>query len=276
VRGWIRLPGTVLCGAFLIALMLAAGCVTMTGVLDSSLSIDLSRRLLAPSTDHFLGTDALGRDVLAQICAGSLSSLGIAGLSVCLGAAFGVPLGLMTAVRGGAMADLIARANDVVFAFPSLLLAVLLSASLGPGVWTTVIAIGVFNIPVFARLAYGQAAVLMRQEFILAARMAGRTHTAIAFEHLLPNVLGLTVVQLAIQMSLAIVAESGLSYVGLGVQPPNASWGRMLADAQTLISIAPWLVAFPGAALALAVLSLNIVADGLASRWTKRREPSTP
>ncbi len=261
--------GTLVCSALLLGLMLVAGVVALSGLLDSGLSIDLSRRLLAPSTMHLLGTDALGRDVLAQICAGSLPSLGIAGLSVCLGAVLGIPLGLMTAVRGGSIAEWIARANDVVFAFPSLLLAVLLTASLGPGIGTTVIAIAVFNVPVFARLAHGQAAVLMRQDFILAARMSGRTHTAIAFDHLLPNVAGLTVVQLAVQMSLAIVAESGLSYVGLGVQPPLPSWGRMLADAQTLVGIAPWLVTFPGAALASAVLALNLLADGMAKHWTR-------
>ena len=195
---------------------------------------------------------------------------------MCLGAGLGVPLGLMTAVRGGVTAVWISRSNDVVFAFPSLLLAVLLAASLGPGVGTTIIAIAVFNVPVFARLAQGQATVLMKQDFILAARMSGRSHSAIAFEHLLPNVAGITLVQLAVQMSLAIVAESGLSYVGLGVQPPLPSWGRMLADAQTLVGIAPWLVAFPGAALAAAVLALNVLADSMAKRWTHGSRRTTP
>jgi peptide/nickel transport system permease protein len=238
--------------------------------LDDGLTIDISRRLLAPSSAHWMGTDALGRDVLSLICAGAASSLGIGLLAVLVGAAVGIPLGLVTAAKGGLISEVVSRGGDLIFAFPSLLLAVLLTAALGPGAKTTVLAIAVFNVPVFARLVRGQCLSLMSRDFILAARMSNRSTAAIAFDHLLPNVAGLIVIQIALQVSLAIVAESGLSYVGLGVQPPFASWGRMLADAQSLVSVAPWLVAFPGSALMLAVLSFNLIADAVSGRWSDR------
>jgi peptide/nickel transport system permease protein len=257
-------------GGIFLKMLMIAGIIASLGLLDDGLAIDISRRLLAPSSAHWMGTDALGRDVLSLIFAGAASSLGIGLLSVLLGAAVGIPLGLVTAAKGGLISEAVSRGGDLIFAFPSLLLAVLLTAALGPGAKTTILAIAVFNVPVFARLVRGQCLSLMSRDFILAARMSNRSTAAIAFDHLLPNVAGLLVIQVALQVSLAIVAESGLSYVGLGVQPPFASWGRMLADAQSLVSVAPWLVAFPGSALMLAVLSFNLLADAVSSRWSDR------
>ncbi len=257
-------------GGLFLTILMIAGIIASLGFLDDGVAIDISRRLLAPSSAHWMGTDALGRDVLSLICAGAASSLGIGILAVLLGAAVGIPLGLVTAAKGGLISEAVSRGGDLVFAFPSLLLAVLLTAVLGPGAKTTILAIAVFNVPVFARLVRGQCLSLMSRDFILSARMSNRSTAAIAFDHLLPNVAGLIVIQIALQASLAIVAESGLSYVGLGVQPPFASWGRMLADAQSLVSVAPWLVAFPGSALMLAVLSFNLIADAVSRRWSDR------
>jgi peptide/nickel transport system permease protein len=254
--------------------LLALG--SLTDACGQAQAIDVGARLLPPSAGHWLGTDALGRDVLAMIAGGARTSLLVALASIATGLVLGVPLGLAAAARGGLVDEALARAGDLVFAFPSLLLAVLLSAALGPGATTAVVAIGVFNVPVFARLVRGKGLALMTRDFVLAARVAGRGRLAIAFEHLLPNVAALVVVQATIQLSLAIVAEAGLSYVGLGVQPPAPSWGRMLNDAQTLVGEAPWLAAFPGVALALAVLGLNLLGDALSARLGPGGERGAP
>ena len=269
-------PGTAF-GAAVIALYALVALASLTPLFDAGLALDVGARLAPPSARHWFGTDPLGRDVFAMVAVGARTSLAVAVGAVLLGMLAGTPLGLAAAARGGLTDELLARANDLLFAFPALLLAVLLSAALGPGALTAVIAIGVFNVPVFARLVRGSARALMTRDFVLAARIAGRGPLAIAFVHLLPNLAGLLLVQAAIQLSLGIAAEAGLSYVGLGAQPPAPSWGRMLNDAQTLVGTAPWLAWFPGLALAIAVLALGLLGDGLARlldpRAAARRGP---
>jgi peptide/nickel transport system permease protein len=269
-RASLAIGAALVGGAVLLAL------AALAGAFDGALVIDVGQRLRPPSAAHWFGTDALGRDVLALIASGACTSLWVAFAAVAVGVLAGVPLGLVAAARGGLPDEIVARTGDLVFAFPSLLLAVLLSAALGPGATTAVVAIGVFNVPVFARLVRGKALSLMTRDFVLAARLAGRSRIAIALEHLLPNVAATVIVQATIQLSLAIVAEAGLSYVGLGVQPPAASWGRMLNDAQTLVGQAPWLAAFPGLALALTVLGLNLLGDALGARFELRGSRATP
>jgi peptide/nickel transport system permease protein len=227
-------------------------------------------KLQAPNLHHWFGTDQLGRDVLSMIMAGAKNSVGVALLSVIIGVFIGVPLGLWAAARRGAIDELIMRGNDLVFAFPSLLLAILITAVFGPGAINAIIAIGIFNIPVFARVARGGALQLWTRDYTLAARVAGKGHARISFEHILPNLVALLAVQGTIQFSLGVIAEAGLSYVGLGAQPPTPSWGRMLNDAQTLTALAPTLALFPGAAVLLFVLGLNLLGDGL------RRRPEQP
>jgi peptide/nickel transport system permease protein len=223
-------------------------------------------KLSAPSRHHWFGTDQLGRDVLSMVMAGAKNSVGVALLSAVIGLAIGVPSGLLAAARGGVIDDAIMRGNDLIFAFPSLLLAILITAVLGPGAVNAIIAIGIFNIPVFARVARGGALGLWTRDYILAARVAGKGSWRISFEHILPNLVGLLIVQGTIQFSLGVIAEAGLSYVGLGAQPPTASWGRMLNEAQTLTALAPSLALFPGLAVVLFVLGLNLLGDGLRQR----------
>ncbi|MFP4043942.1 MAG: ABC transporter permease [Rhodosalinus sp.] len=226
--------------------------------------MNIPARLQPPSWAHPLGTDHFGRDILSMIMVGARTSIAVALLAVGIGMALGVPLGLAAAARkGGLLDELIMRANDLIFAFPAIVIAILITAVFGASAVNAIVAIGIFNIPVFARLTRGGALSLWQREFILAARVAGKSATRISAEHILPNVANLLIVQGTIQFSLGILAEAGLSYVGLGAQPPTPSWGRMLAEAQTMVSLAPHVALIPGLAIVLTVLGLNLMGDGL-------------
>jgi peptide/nickel transport system permease protein len=174
-----------------------------------------------------------------------------------------VALGAFAAVKRGFVDDFVMRLADFTFAFPAVLSAIMITALLGPGAINAIIAIGIFNIPVFARLARGAALQVLSRDFILAARAAGKGTARITWEHVLPNIAGILVVQATIQFALAILAEASLAYLGLGTQPPNPSWGKMLNEAQTFMQRAPLLAIFPGAAIAVAVLAFNLLGDGL-------------
>ncbi len=225
---------------------------------------DIANKIKTPTGLHPFGTDHFGRDILSMIMVGARISLAVALVAVGIGMGLGVPLGLWAAARrGGWVDELVMRFNDLVFAFPSLLIAVMITAIFGASAFNAILAIGIFNIPVFARLSRGAALSLWSREFILSARVAGKSSARISFEHILPNIANLLIVQGTIQFSLGILAEAGLSYIGLGVQPPTPSWGRMLADSQTLAALAPHLVLFPGFAIILTVLGLNLMGDGL-------------
>jgi peptide/nickel transport system permease protein len=226
--------------------------------------LDIGSRFQTPSAVHWLGTDHFGRDILSMIMVGARTSIAVALVAVGIGMGLGVPLGLAAAARKDSLLDdVIMRGNDLVFAFPSLLIAILITAVFGPSALNAIIAIGVFNIPVFARLVRGAALSLWTLDYVLSARVAGKGAARISFEHILPNVANLLIVQGTIQFSLGILAEASLSYVGLGAQPPTPSWGRMLADSQTMISLAPHMALFPGLAIVLTVLGLNLAGDGL-------------
>jgi peptide/nickel transport system permease protein len=220
-------------------------------------------KLQTPSSIHWFGTDHFGRDILSMIMVGARNSIAVALVAVGIGMGIGVPLGTFAAARGGWIDDVLMRLNDVVFAFPALLSAIMITAIFGPGAINAIIAIGIFNIPVFARVARAGALALWPREFILAARAAGKGKALITIEHILPNIANLLLVQGTIQFALGILAEAGLSYVGLGAQPPMPSWGRMLFEAQTRMIVAPHLALFPGFAIVLTVLGLNLLGDGL-------------
>ena len=206
-----------------------------------------------------------------MIMVGARTSIAVAVVAVVIGMGLGVPLGLAAAARRGSLADeVIMRGNDLVFAFPSLLIAIMITAVFGPSALNAIIAIGIFNIPVFARLTRGAALSLWTRDYVLSARVAGKGAVRISAEHILPNVTNLLIVQDTIQFSLGILAEAALSYVGLGAQPPLPSWGRMLADSQTMISLAPHMAIFPGMAILLTVLGLNLMGDGLRDLFDPR------
>ena len=227
-------------------------------------SLEISNRFKTPSYNHFLGTDHFGRDILSMIMVGTQTSIAVAMVAVCIGILFGLPLGLIAAAkRGTFFDDLVMRFNDLIFAFPALIIAILITAVLGPGAFNAIIAIGIFNIPVFARVARGAALTQWSKEYILAAQVSGKGTILISIEHIIPNILNLLIVQATIQFSLGILAEAALSYVGLGAQPPIPSLGRMLADSQTMISIAPHMAIFPGLFIVITVLGLNLMGDGL-------------
>lgn len=229
-------------------------------------AIDVDARLAAPSLKHWLGTNHLGRDVLSMIMVGARASIMVAVFAVGFGMVVGVPLGLIAAATRGIPEDAVMRASDIIFAFPAIILAILIAAVYGPGAINAVIAIGVFNIPVFARLTRGAALPIWTRGYVMSAQTAGKNRLRISLEHILPNIAPMLIVQATVQFSLAVLAEAALSYVGLGVQPPAPSWGRMLAESQTMVSFAPWLAIFPGLAIFLFVLGLNLVGDGLRKR----------
>ncbi|WP_410482348.1 ABC transporter permease [Ovoidimarina sediminis] len=260
----MRLPASLLIGGVLFALFAAAALLSFLWTPYDHTAMAISDRMLRPSAQHLLGTDHFGRDILSMIMVGARTSIAVAILAVGIGMAAGVPLGLLAAANRGSLLDeIIMRGNDLVFAFPSLVIAILITAVFGPSATNAIIAIGIFNIPVFARVARGGALPLWTLDYVMAARVAGKGKIRISLEHILTNIANLLIVQGTIQFSLGILAEAALSYVGLGAQPPTPSWGRMLADSQTMISLAPHMAIFPGLAIVFTVLGLNLVGDGL-------------
>jgi peptide/nickel transport system permease protein len=253
-------------GAAVTVAFIAAALVAMVWTPYDPTAISIVGKLEPPGSHHWFGTDQLGRDTFSLLMAGARNTLGVALLSVVIGLGAGVPLGLVAAARGGATDEIVMRGADLIFAFPALLLAILITAALGPGAVNAIIAIGVFNIPVFARVVRASALTLWTRDYALAARVAGKSRARISIEHILPNLAGVLIVQATIQFSLGVIAEAGLSYVGLGAQPPTPSWGRMLNEAQSLTALDPLLALFPGFAVVLLVIGLNLLGDGLRRR----------
>jgi peptide/nickel transport system permease protein len=262
---------TLAIGGLLAGLFAVTALVSFVWTPYDVTSLDIGARLQPPSAEHWFGTDHFGRDVFSMVMVGARVSIAVALVAVGIGMGLGVPLGLAAAARRGTLLDeLIMRGNDLVFAFPALLIAIMITAIFGPSAVNAIVAIGIFNVPVFARLTRGAALSLWTRDFVLAARVAGKGRTRISVEHILPNLANLLIVQGTIQFSLGILAEAGLSYVGLGAQPPTPSWGRMLAESQTMIAFAPWLAVIPGLAIVLTVLGLNLMGDGLRDLFDPR------
>lgn len=267
-RSW-----NLLAGGGLVAAVVIIALVAVVWTPFPAGQIRIVEKLQGPGARHWLGTDPFGRDVLAMIMVGARHSLAVAGLAVALGITIGVPLGLAAAARRDWVDDLVGRFADLVFAFPAILTAILLTALHGAGAVNAVLAIGVFNIAVFTRVTRNAAAQVWRREFVRAALALGRTPPAITRVHILPNIAGTLAVQATVAFAVAILGEAALSYLGLGIQPPAPSWGKMLNDAQSYLYQAPTLAVFPGAAIAVTVLGLNLLGDGLRDALDPRRQP---
>lgn len=257
-----RHPSFVI-GGVLTALMVAAALVSLLWTPWPPTEIDIPNKLLPPGAAHWLGTDSLGRDIASQLLVGAQNSIVVGIVAVGIGLTLGVMLGALAAARRGWVEELVMRFSDFTFAFPALLSAIMLGAIVGPGLVTGIVAIGIFNIPVFARLTRGAANAVWAREYVLAARAAGKGGWRITLDHVLPNIASVLIVQATIAFATAILAEAALSYLGLGTQPPQPSWGRMLNEAQTQMFQAPLLAVWPGLAIVLAVLGLNLMGDGL-------------
>jgi peptide/nickel transport system permease protein len=247
--------------------------ITLTILLTALLSLaftpfdpnrmNLSERFQAPNQTHYLGTDQYGRDILSRVMKGSVNSIVVGLVAVSIGMGFGILLGSIAAFYRRWMDEVIMRVSDVLYGFPAVLSAILITSVLGPGTINSMIAIGIFNIPIFSRLTRATSLSIWERDYVTSARAIGRSDAGIIWKYILPNILSSLIVQGTVQFAIAILAEAGLSYLGLGTQPPHASWGRMLNEAQTFMGTSPYLAIFPGCAIALAVLGFNLFGDGL-------------
>ena len=257
-----RHPGFVI-GGVLSLLPLLAAALSYVWTPYSVYEVDMDAKLLPPGAQHWLGTDAFGRDVVSLLLVGARASILVGVIAVGIGLVVGTALGLLASAKRSWVEEAIMRVSDFGFAFPAILSAIMLTAVYGPGIVNAIIAIGIYNIPTFARITRAAANSVWNRDYVLAARASGKGPWAITWHHVLPNVLPVLIVQATIRFAIAILAEAALSYLGLGTQPPQPSWGRMLAEAQTLMFQAPLLAVWPGVAIALSVLGLNLLGDGL-------------
>ncbi|RDI58907.1 ABC transporter permease [Microvirga subterranea] len=259
----LRWNSALIVGGILTAILIATALLSLVWTPEVPTRVRIALRLKAPLEAGLLGTDHFGRDVTSLLMVGAWNSLAIAWPAVLLGAAIGTAIGCAAAAWKGIADEIAMRVSDVVFAFPAVLSAIMIGALVGSGPLAAILAIAVFNIPVFARVTRGVALQVWTLDYIAAARALGKHPLRITWEDVMPNIAGALIVQVTIQLALAILTEAGLSYLGLGVRPPNPSWGRMLSDAQTYLSRAPHLAIAPGIAIALSVLGLNLLGDGL-------------
>ena len=250
-------------GGVLVMLLVALALLSFVWTPFPATEIDVPNKLQPPSATHWLGTDSLGRDIVSQLIVGARASIAVGLIAVGIGIAGGVALGLLAAARRGWVEEAVMRLSDFGLAFPALLTAIMLGAVYGPGLTTAIVAIGLFNIPEFARITRASANAVWSREFVLAARACGKGATRITLEHVLPNVASVLIVQATVRFAIAILAEAGLSYLGLGAQPPLPSWGRMLNEGQSMMYQAPLLAVWPGLAIVFSVLGLNLLGDGL-------------
>ncbi|MVA25491.1 ABC transporter permease [Agrobacterium vitis] len=254
---------TLLIGGLIIILLVAIALLSLVWTPLPPTRMQIVYKLKPPLVHGLLGTDQLGRDLTSMLMVGAWNSLSTALAAVVLGAGIGTLFGVTVAARRGMVEALTMRINDVIFAIPPILSAMMLGALLGTGRFTAIIAIAVFMVPVFARVTASAALQVWSRDYVLAARAAGKGQVLITIEHVLPNIASQIIVQVAIQLGLAILTEAGLSFLGLGMPPPAPTWGRMLADSQTYLAAAPWLAILPGLAIALTVLGFNMLGDGL-------------
>jgi len=256
----IAMTGIVIIGFYLATIL-----VSLAWLPFDPVSMDTEHLLEPPSlaTGHLFGTDEFGRDILSRIMKGTSVSLIISLAATALGAVLGTFMGIWAGYLGGRWDHWIMRFADILFSFPSLLLAIFVMAILGEKTYNVVFAIGIVYIPQFARISRGAILSIKSNEFVRAARSNGASSSFILFRHLLPNILVPLIVQVSLSLSVAILLESALSFLGLGVQPPAPSWGSMLSGARKVMAIAPWTAIYPGLAIVFLVLGFNLLGDGL-------------
>jgi peptide/nickel transport system permease protein len=258
-----RTNGSLIAGGTLVGLVILAALVSWVWTPYDPTVIRPQDSLAGVSRHHLLGADRFGRDTLSQIMVGAQTTLLVGVVAIGIAGLIGVPLGALAAQRGGAIDEAAMRASDIVYAFPAVLIAIMLAAAYGGSTVTAMVAIGIAYIPVFARLTRGSALVVLRSDFVLAARASGRRPLAILVRHVLPNIAAVLIVQATVLFAVAILAEAALSYLGLGTAPPTPSWGRMLKDSQGYFGQDTQLAVWPGLAIALAVLGFSLLGDGL-------------
>lgn len=255
-------PVTTISAVILLAVVVVA--VTAQWIIPFGVNdIDVPNALQPPSGSHWFGTDELGRDVFSRVLVAVQASLRVAVVSVALAAVVGVTIGVVAGYRGGWLDTVVMRVVDVMFAFPVLLLALAIVAILGPGITTTMLAIGIVYTPIFARVARASTLGVRVEPFVAVSRTMGTGSGYILTRHILPNIAGPLIVQLSLSLAFAILAEASLSFLGLGIQPPQPSLGRMIFDAQGFVTLAWWMAVFPGAAIFVTVLAFNLFGDGL-------------
>ena len=257
-RARLALPGAAVVCAFAVAALLAPWLAP-----DDPTRANLANVLARPSTAHLLGTDELGRDVFSRIVHGARLSMLEGLFAVALAAMLGVPLGLVAGYAGGAVDTVIMRFVDVLLAFPGVLLAVAAVSILGPGLWNAMVAVAIYTVPIFARLARGSTLVVKREVYIEGCHALGMSDLRIVGRHVLPNIAAPLLVMSALRVAVAILTAASLSFLGLGAQPPTPEWGAMLSNGRNYVLIAPHLVIFPGLAILLLVLGLNLLQEGL-------------
>ncbi|GAB3622325.1 ABC transporter permease [Mariniluteicoccus endophyticus] len=221
------------------------------------------QRMLGPGLPHLLGTDNFGIDIFSRLMAGARVCLMVGVIAVGIAALVGVPLGMLAGMARGWLGELVMRGADILYAFPALLLAILLAAAFGGSTWTAMTAIGIATVPAFIRVARAATMSVMSADYVVAARSSGTSHLGTAVRHVLPNIAPVVGVQASVSFGIAILAEAALSYLGLGTPPPQPTWGRMLREAQTFLFTDPLQALWPGLAIALAVLGFNLLGDGL-------------
>jgi peptide/nickel transport system permease protein len=261
-REFLRNRGAVV-GAVLLVVFVVAAILSPMVIPYDPYKVDLRERLQPPSAAHWMGTDELGRDLLVRIGLGARYSLLIGLCATGIAALLGTILGLIGGYYGGRVGSVIMRSMDILLAFPGVLLAITIVAMLGIGLTNVVIAVGIHSIPAFARLAYGCCLTVKEEEYILAARAVGIGTPGILRRHVLPNILSPLIVQFSLRVATVILLAAGLGYLGLGAKPPTPEWGTMLSDSRAYMRTSAYLSFFPGLAICLLVLSLNLVGDGL-------------
>lgn len=257
-----RQPLSMFAAAIVVILILTAIFGSILAPYDPN-TIDMANRFAPPSLEHPFGTDDFGRDILSRVMVGARVSLMVGLIAVTISAIIGTTFGILAGYTGRIVDEIIMRVMDILFAFPAILLAIAIMAALGRGIGNAMIAIGIVYIPIFARIARGSVLSVRQEDFVDAARSVGSSDARIMFKHIFPNTTSPLIVEVTLSLSFAILAEAALSFFGLGTQPPDPSWGRMLSEGRAYFQQSVWLAIWPGLAIMLTVLGFNLLGDGL-------------